>query len=219
MTTEIISLLAVQDPIALYPLNAAYTTKDMMGNQPDGISSNVQLADGPDGNCKVSYQFMGTPDSYITLTNNGGLDTQYSLTVLMWVYPQGQDGPLFNYGPPGGWRVHVWVVYGKFFSRMMNRIGSMVDALFSPNPLSLEQWTYVGTSYDYNTGITRMWVDGTEVGQLNIGVHMLGTNFDVRIGVRPGDHRYFKGRVARVQVYNTALNLEQVLAVKNRGRC
>ena len=190
-----------------------------MGNQPDGIFSNVQLVDGPDGNCKGSYQFMGTPDSYITLPNNGGLDTQYSLTVLMWVYPQGQDGPLFNYSPAVGWRVHVWVVGGRFFSRMSNRNGATATNLQSPNPLSLEQWTYVATSYDYNTGITRMWVDGTEVGQLNIGVHMLGTNFDVHIGVRPGDHRYFKGRVARVQVYNTALNLEQVLAVKNKGRC
>ena len=190
-----------------------------MGNQPDGISSNVHLAEGPDGNREGSYQFMGTPDSYITLPNNGGLDTQHSLTVLMWVYLQGQDGPLFNYRLTGGWGVHVWIVGGgTFFSRMKNRKGSKVDALISPNPLRLEQWTYVGTSYDNNTGINRMWVDGTEVGQLNIGVQMLDTNFDVSIGVKPGDRKYFKGRVARVQVYNIALNLEQVLAVKKRGR-
>ncbi|PFX11748.1 hypothetical protein AWC38_SpisGene24417, partial [Stylophora pistillata] len=40
--------IVVKEPVALYPLNTAYGTKDMMGNQPDGSPSNVQLADGPD---------------------------------------------------------------------------------------------------------------------------------------------------------------------------
>lgn len=207
----------VQNPVALYPLNAAYTTKDMMGLQPDGISSNVQLAVGPDGNSEGSYQFWGTPDSFIELPNNGGLDTQYSLTVLMWVYPEGQDGPLFNYRPAGGWEVHYWIVSGKFFCRMVKRDGSSVPNLLSHH-LKLGQWSYVGASYDYSTGINRMWVDETEIHQLHLGVYTLSTNYTVRIGAIIDDSRYFKGRVARIQVYSTALNLEQVIAVKTRGK-
>ena len=210
----------MKEPVALYPLNPAYGTKDMMGNQPDGIPSNVQLADGLDGKCDGSYQFLGTPESFITLPNFGGLDVQHSLTVLMWVYPQGQDGPLFNYRPSGGWAVHIWLVEGKFFSRMIKRdkSGSFVECLKSPTPLIMEQWAYVATSYDYNTGITRMWVDGIEVGQLDIGAGSLATNYDVRIGAKGDDGRYFKGRVSRVQVYDVALTLEQVLAVQYRGK-
>ncbi|KAL9970515.1 hypothetical protein ACROYT_G022902 [Oculina patagonica] len=160
-------IIDVQDAIALYPFNYAYTTKDMMGIQPDGIPSNVQLVEGPDGNPEGSYQFLGTLDSFIELPNNGGLDTKYSITSL-------------NTG----------------------------------------QWYYVGASYDYSTGDNRLWVDGTEVAQTNLGVITLGTDYPVRIGARIADphDRYFKGRVARVQVYNTSLNQEQVLAVKTRGR-
>lgn len=210
--------IAVREPVALYPLNSAYGTKDMMGNQPDGIPSNVQLADGPDGECEGSHQFLGTQNSFITLPNLGGLDVQYSLTVLMWVYPQGQDGPLFNYRPSGDWEVHFWIVNGKFFSRMAERGGPLFRYLLSPTPLMIGRWAYVATSYDYNTGITRMWVDGIEVAQLDIGFHSMATNYDVRIGVKSGDGRQFKGRVSRVQVYDVALTLEQVLAVQNRGK-
>ena len=81
----------------------------------------------------------------------------------------------------------------------------------------MEQWAYVATSYDYNTGITRMWVDGIEVGELDIGVRSLATDYEVRIGAKEGDGRYFKGRVTRVQVHDVALTLEQVLAVQHGG--
>ena len=209
--------LDVQHPIALYSFNSAYTTKDMMGIQPDGISSNVQLKDGPDGEPEGSYQFMGTTDSYIELPNNGGLDTQYSLTVLMWVYPEGPEGPVFNYKTVGGWAVHLWILGGAFFCRFNERGDTHVNPLLS-HVLNSGQWSYVGASYDNSTGINRMWVDGVEVGQQNLGVYPLATNYDIRIGAKIGDSRLLKERIARVQVYNTALSQEQVLAVKTRGK-
>ncbi len=212
-------LLDVQDAVALYPFNSAYTTKDMMGIQPDGIPSNVQLVDGPDGNPEGSYQFLGTLTSFIELPNSGGLDIKYSMTLLMWIFPEGQDGPLFNYRPSGGWGVHLWIVNRAFFCHFVRRDGSFVTYLSSQS-LNKGQWYYVGASYDYSTGVNRLWVDGTEVAQTNLGVFTLGTDYPVRVGARIDDphDRYFKGRVARVQVYNTSLNQEQVLAVKTRGR-
>lgn len=209
----------VQDPIALYPLNAAYTTKDMMGRQPDGITSNVQLAVGPNGNAGGSYQFWGTSNSYIELPNNGGLDTQYSLTLVMWVLPEGKPGPLFNYRPSGAWAVHFWITQTGgtwLFFRLANRNDIMLPALGSAiNP---GQWIYVAASYDYSTGVARIWIDGAQVKQSNLGSFTLSTFTNVRLGVKSDDSRYFKGRIARVQVYDIALNREQILAVKTRGQ-
>lgn len=202
--------------MALYPLNAAYTTKDMMGSQPDGISSNVQLAVGPNGNAGGSYQFWGTSNSYIELPNNGGLDTQYSLTLVMWVLPEGQDGPLFNYRPSGAWAVHFWIAGGKLFFRLANRNDNLTPTSLT-SPVDTGKWIYVAAAYDYSTGVARIWIDGTQVGQYNFGVFTLSTFTNVRLGVKSDDSRYFKGRIARVQVYNIALNREQVLAVKTRG--
>ena len=209
-------MLDVKDPIAIYPLNAAYTTSDMMGNQPSGTASNVQLASGPDGISQGSYQFLGLYNSYIELPNNGGLDTQYSMTLCMWVYPEGKNGPLFNYKPSGSdWGVHLWVNHGWFF-RPIKRNSEFLNALLEPS-VKDGQWNYIAASYDYSTGVARLWVDETEVQQLNLGVYTLRTNYNVRMGVKGDDNRHFKGRIAKVQVYNIALNLGQVGAVKWRG--
>jgi len=188
----------------------------MMGSQPDGIASNVKLAVGPHGDAGGSYQFWGTVNSYIELPNNGGLDTQYSISLVMWVLPEGQNGPLFNYRPSGAWAVHLWIASGHLFFRLANRNDVMYSSLTSP--INWRQWIYVGASYDNSTGIAKLWIDGTQVKQSTLGVFTLSTFSDIRLGVKSDDHRYFKGRIARVQVYNIALNREQYLAVKLRGK-
>lgn len=188
----------------------------MMGSQSDGIKSNVQLAVGPHGDAGGSYQFWGTSNSYIELPNNGGLDTTYSLSLVMWLLPEGQNGPVFNYRPSGAWAVHLWIAGGNLFFRLANRNNVMANALTSP--VNWGQWIYVGASYDYSTGIARLWIDGTQVKQSSLGVFTLSTFTNVRLGVKGDDNRYFKGRIARVQVYSIPLNREQYLAVKTRGQ-
>lgn len=215
----IVSPLDVDGLVAFYPFNSAHTTKDMLGSQLDGIASNVQLATGPKGNAGGSYRFMGTSNSYIELPNSGGLDTMYSLTVVMWIYPEGPTaGPLFNYGTSTTnlWRLHFWIaVGGNFFFRPADRQGNMYSSVTSP--ATSGQWHYVAVSYDYNIGVARLWIDGVEKGKETVGVFQLATDLNVRIGVKTGDARYFKGRVTGIQVYNVALNLDQIMAVKTRG--
>ena len=190
----------------------------MMGNQPAGTTSNVQYAGGPDGTSQGSYQFWGHSNSYIELPNNGGLDTQYSMTMWMWVFPEGQDGPLFNYRPSGSWATHLFLAGdGKFFCRFTKRNDVMMDALVSPSALNTGQWSYVGCSYDYSTGLARAWVGEREVSTRYLEITSLSTAYNVRLGVKIDDSRYFRGRIARVQVYNIALNLGQFTAVKFRG--
>lgn len=189
----------------------------MMGNQPNGITSNVELAVGPHGNSQGSYQFSGSHNSYIELPNNGGLDTTYSITVLMWVYWEGSSGPIFNYRPSGTWAVHLFIANGNLFCRFVTRNDQFTTPLVSPSVLTVGKWYYVGASYDYSTGVARIWIDGVEVQMLNLGAFTLATVGNVRIGVKSDDIRYFKGRIAKVQVYNIALNMEQIKAVKFRG--
>ena len=96
---------SVPDPVALYPLNAKYTTQEINNRQPQGTPVGVSLAPGPDGKPGGSYQFTGNANSYIEFPNNGGLDVKQSITMLCWVYPQNTDGPLFNYFNPS---ISLW---------------------------------------------------------------------------------------------------------------
>ncbi len=217
--------ISVPDPIALYPLNSKYETQEINNRQTKGTPGiGVALAAGPDGKPGGSYQFTGKADSYIEFPNNGnngGLDVQHSITMLCWMYLQNTDGPIFNYVTSGSnWGVHMWIVsLGNLFARFTKRNYQLTPELNTSQPLELNQWHYVGASYDHNTGIASLWLDGEQVVQQNIGAGIiLATQDNVRMGVKDDDVRYFEGRVTAMQIYDVALTAEQINKVKYNGR-
>ncbi|CAH3018813.1 unnamed protein product [Porites evermanni] len=74
----------VLDPVAFFPLNAAYGTKEINNRTVNGILGAVTLAPGPDGRPNYSYKFSGSSNSYIEFRNRigGPLDVRYSMTML-----------------------------------------------------------------------------------------------------------------------------------------
>ncbi len=179
----------------------------------------MSLAAGPYNVDSGSYQFYGHVNSYIEFPNNGGLDIQHSITLLCWLYPENTDGPIFQYRPSVDWGVHMWIVApGKLRAQYMNRDYSTTSALLTSQSLTLNQWHYVGTSYDHTTGIASLWLNGKRVLQQDIGAGMtLATQDDVRMGVKSDDSRYLLGRIAAMQVFDAALTAKQINKVKWAG--
>jgi len=203
-------------PIALYPLNGRHGTSDISPNKnPPGILSDVHLAPGPYGHPQGSYQFSGNFTSNIEFPNNGGLDTRYSMTLLAWVNRENNDGPIVNYGT-NSWGFHFWFVNGGLFSRPMTRDNQFLFYVTS-SELS-KTWHYVGTTYDFSSGVVKLWVNGEEVAQTIFGSEEQSTQFDVRMGAKAdaNDKRYFKGRICCLQVYNKSLSQQEIIAVQNR---
>ena len=177
----------------------------------------VNLAPGPCGKMDSSYEFLGTSDSYIEFHNTarGPLDVRESITMLCWLNYGGQQGPIFNYRTSGSWGVHLWVVQGKLFVRFNRRDYSDTSPLIH-TPLA-GGWKFVGASYDHGSGEAKLWVDGVVVQTINIGAGLeLATQDDIRMGVKSHDQRYFKGRIAQMQVYNEALTLGQIQTIQRR---
>ena len=143
-------------PVALYPLNGRYGTSDISPNKnPPGIPSDVHLAPGPYGRAQASYQFFGRFTSYIEIPNNGGLDTRHSITFLVWV-KYDNKGPIFSYGVTA-WGFRIWIVgVGNFYAFSPNWKNGhyVIPALLS------KSWQYVGVSYDFPSGVMRLWVNG-----------------------------------------------------------
>ena len=76
-------------------------------------------------------------------------------------------------------------------------------------------WKFVGASYDRCSGEAKLWVNGAVVQTLNIGAGLeLATQESIRMGVKTGDSRYFKGRIAQMRIYNRALSQEQIQAIQ-----
>ena len=139
------------------------------------------------------------------------------MTMLCWLYPGDQDGPIFHYGKSGRGGVRLWVAYGQLGVQFTKRDYSSTNYL-DHTPLKPEdRWKFVGASYDQANGDAKLWVDGNAVQTVNIGANLqLATQDNVRMGAKIDDARYFKGNIAQMQVFNAALTQEQIKLIKDR---
>jgi len=204
--------------VAFFPLNGIYGTREVHDRVPQGIQSGVYPAPGPHGHDNGSYEFSGT-SSYIQFNNSAGgvMDVRYSITLLCWIYYDGQDGLIFEYNKPvgGPWGVYMWSLsggnlYTLFYTREFRSTGN----LRASTPLA-GGWKFAGVSYDNVSGEAKVWIDRVAEATRNIGAGLeLATQDIVRMGNRFADGRYFKGKIAQMQVYNVALTQEQIQEIK-----
>lgn len=204
--------------VAIYPLDKINGGRDISSRKcPTGRRVGVKFGPGPDGRKDGSTQFYGNPKSYIEIPNNGKLDTVASISILTWVYHEGIKGPIVNYRPGPGWGVHVWMIGPRtLFARFVRRDGVFTKAVFiTSRKIRYRAWNYIGATYDYKTGVAKLWVNSRLLVAQSVGRFRLATNYPIRIGARRGDKRYFKGKVFCVQIYSRALNRKQILAASS----
>ena len=144
------------------------------------------------------------------IPNTGCLDTRSSITILGWVYPE-SPGPIFHFNP-GGWGVHLWFTkVNEIFVRFMGRKRKNVPAI-SSRSVKARKWNYIAATYDHRTGIATLWNNARPIARKNIGRFNSGlaTNHAVVVGAKPGDRRYFRGRIACLQVFSRALKAREI---------
>jgi len=209
--------VAVPEPVAFYPLNARYKATDKQNRQPEGILGDVAITNGPYNEPGGAYMFYGTVSSYIKFPNNGGLDTRFSITLMCWVQPGGQDGPLFSYGDRG---ILMQIVDGKFANEIVKRSSQTLTSTQTAEILPAVKWVHVAASYNHNTGNNSLYINGHFSISQNIGKgYQIATNsYKVRMGFKDcEDTTYFKGKIAEMKVYDIALNKTQIQASIMQG--
>lgn len=195
----------------MFPLNARYKARDVIGGNPPGITNLVITATGPDGHEGGALSFLGIPESYIEFPNDGKLDTKDSLTILAWIFPE-KEGPIFNF-KTDGWGANLWLaqsrkLFAHFVERGQQKI-SKVAPLQSTKVIP-NQWNFVGATYDHTTGAAGLWINGKFEDSKNLGNIELATNYSIRMGARDGDKRNYQGRISCLQVYDVSLTADQI---------
>jgi len=129
---------------------------------------------------------------------------------MCWVQPGGQDGPLFSYGDNG---VLMQIVDGKFVNEIVKRSSQPLTSTQTAEILPAGKWVHVAASYDHNTGINSLYINGHFSISQNIGKdYQIATNsYTVRMGFKDCEETtYFKGKIAEIKVYDVALNKAQI---------
>lgn len=199
------------EPFAFYPLDGEYKAAEKKNKQPSGILGAVGLTVGPYTKPTGAYEFFGKNTSYTEFPNNGiQVPQSHSITLMCWVEPGGQDGPLFNYGQTEH-GVGIWInLSGKFYHEFHKEINT--DA-----SLAVGEWIHVAAMYNHSTGENSLYINGVLSKSQNINAGPLISTHDPKalMGVK-GD-RYFKGKIAQMKIYDAALDEAQIKAAINQG--
>ena len=169
----------------------------------------VSYLTGPDKNPRGALYFKGKRESYVSIPNNGCLDTKYSITITFWVYPRSL-GPLIHFNPNGkGVDLSIESPF-ELYARFVPRSGKSVRPVSKTIPQ--RQWSYIAASYDPTTSLASLFRNGFLIAQTRIGRFRFGlaTNYPILIGRRPNDRRYFHGEISCLQIYNYAMDGVQI---------
>ena len=210
--------LAMPEPVAFYPLNARYKAAEKENRQPKGTLGDVAITNGPYNEPGGAYMFYGTANSYIEFWNKEGLDTWFSISMMCWVQPGGQDGPLLTFGR--GLRMSI--VHGKLFNQIEERsFGESPNDTRTAEVLLPGKWVHVAASYDHNTGNNSLYINGHLRASQNIskGYEIATFNQRVRMGSKGYGTAHFKGKIAELKVYDVALNETQIQTSIRQGSC
>ena len=206
------------EPVAFYPLNACHKAAEKENRQPKGTLGDVAITNGPYNVPGEAYMFYGTVKSFIKFPNKGGLDTQASITLMCWVEPGGQDGPLLTFG----WGVRISIVNGKFFNQIVKRSsGELLNDTRTVEVLPTGKWVHVAASYDHNTGSNSIYINGHLSAWQHIGKgYQIATTYPtVTMGSKGYGSDHFKGKIAELKVYDVALNEAQMQTSIKQGSC
>ena len=201
------------EPVAFYPLNVRYKAAEKENRQPKGILKDVAITNGPYNEPGGAYMFYGTDNSFIDFPKlSAGSDAQSSITLMCWVQPEGQDGPLF-----GGYRRTIMgILNGKFFVQLH----TSSPPLTAGNPAT-GKWVHVAASYDNNTKNNSLYLNGHLRASQNVssGYRTLLPNWRYRMGSAIYGRYQFKGKIAEMKVYDVALNEAQIQTSIRQGSC
>ena len=94
---------------------------------------------------------------------------------------------------------------------MDEKLNSAEAYVYRKNALVRNVWNYVGFTYNYDTGMAAIYVNGSMLGaKKHVGKRHLATDGKIRIGPTAGENAYYSGRVAFLRIFDRALSAEEV---------
>ena len=199
----------------MYPLDGESGGRDVGPQElPAAQFDSLATATGPRGHPSGSFQLRG---GHVEILNDGSLDTRRSTSILLWVYHEGQAGPIVDYQEvktPNLWLTKEDAFSVQFTNR--DRTEPLVKALETPR-VPPRTWHHLAAVYDYPTGTASVWLNGTLISSADIGQKELATDTKVvRMGALFGVAEIFTGRVSCLQFYDVGLTGEQISALMEK---
>ena len=183
------------------------TTLDQSGNNNTGaLSGATWSAAGKTGN---ALSFNGT-SARVTIADSSSLRLTNGMTLEAWVQPSAISG----------WRTILLkedtaeLAYSLYANGGNDRPGTVIhlasgsQVAVGTAQLPLNTWTHVAATF--NGTVLRFFINGAQVGSLNVTGSMIVTTKPLQIGGNQVWGEYFQGLIDDVRVYNRALSPAEI---------
>jgi len=163
-----------------------------------------------------------------------------SLTIEGWIKPASVDidMPVVEYAPEnGGVGVHLWIsvhpegyqsLPGSLFANVLSADGVSHIITTEGGLVQPGVWSHVALNYDMMSGVSRLFHNGAQVAEQQMGSFLPKTALPVLLGHRTADNAgnfdgfTFAGQMDEVSIYSRALSvaeLEAIYAAGSAGKC
>lgn len=194
------------------------------------------------GEVGSAFNFNGVNQFMLVQPSNSSLDVGQGsgLTMEGWIYPKASspDMVIAEYertlGSGSGSDVGVQfllnvnpqtgVVPGALAFNIVDTSGNYHPAATAPNTVPINVWQHVAMTYNRASGIARMFLNGSEILQTNLGSFVPQTGFtNIIIGGRTtfgstsSPNSVFNGNIDELSFYNRALSGSELKAIYQNG--
>ena len=178
-------------------------------------------------------------DDHVRIPAASNLNVQ-SFTIDAWIFPTdlsvGQ--PIIEYAAETGWAgVHLWLNVplgggegnpGGLQANVRDTSDFGPDGSHElaspPGVVIADQWNHAALTYEKQTGIARLYANGTIVAESHLGTTFTPqTSLPLLFGSRPSGSfdgsagRYFAGLIDEIAIYHRALTASEIQAIFNAG--
>jgi sugar lactone lactonase YvrE len=201
---------------------------DIQNDNNGTLQGSANFANGRVGK---AFNFNGTT-GYVSIGNPGPLKLRDTMTVDAWVKPAAMPSNNSLIAIATKWNSNPnhnssGDAYGLF---LINNNGTL-QAFAGINPFTgseytlqggtvpLNTFTHVAMTYDGNTGVLALFVNGVQINAQTTGGGISASDVNVMIG-RENDNtfpRYFPGLIDEVEIYNRALSAGEISDIYNAG--
>ena len=211
--------------VAWYPGEGS--AEDVQGGNHGTLQGGAYFTKG--GRVGSAFLLDGA-DEFVSVPASASLNVGAGegLTIEMWIKPSdlGPDAqwrPLVEWNNGGNYGTHFWMNVAWAGSPGTGSLyGNIVDTNGVPHYvwtaplLTADAYQHVALTYDKDSGMALIFINGVEKGRKDVGVFTPQTSYDLYLGKRPGWAPY-QGRMDEVGIYDRALSAAELQGIFNAG--
>jgi uncharacterized repeat protein (TIGR03803 family) len=206
-----------------------------------GNGNALDIVDGNNGtltggvtytNGKVGQAFsLDGSSGYVVAPASASLNVGLAsgFTIEGWIDPTTiAEQPIVEWNNGGNNGVHLWISVppsvgtgpGCLYANVVDTTGTGHIFASPAGLIATNSFQYVALTYDTNSGLAVLYINGASVAQQNLGVFTPQTSYNVYLGDRPGGLApivSYGGLLDEISIYNRALSSNEIAAIYVAG--